>query len=274
MLCNREGVDCGRGLAVHGNSLGGLLSTLSPQYAPVTALLVYAAGTYIPGADSCCGMHNSSCCADNPWAQLRGIIGGRALTCQTDEAQLPHLPRSRRRVVIGQNDLYYSISVGEGPRGARAQAGLRSGIRLGEECSRSTNKMDCLHRGGDEAGLNGWGYYIPSNEEVGQSEELDDHAMRAHSHAFWSDPNIPEVPGTLDEATRERYERSPEMVPLNPRWVDTDAPWGASASCDWLAETARRHRSSSSKKLVGAATLAASATPTSSATARRGFGST
>ena len=212
VLCGREGVDCGRGLAVHGVSLGGLLSTLSPQFAPVTALLIYSSGTYIPGADSCCGIKDRSCCQE--WAYTRDMVGGNPLPCMMDAAQQPFLPRSRRRTVIGSDDLYYG---GEGPLGAVAQASLRSGT----DCGASANCID---------DHDGFGYYIPSNDEVGQRDDMSENDRRGHSHAFILDlpppPGAPPVPRGED--------------PVNPRWVETDAPWGATASCDWLATAARR----------------------------------
>ena len=64
-MCRRSGVDCTLGVAVHGFSLGGLLVALAAPHSDViTASLIWGAGTFNAGSDSCCsavsGVH--TCC--------------------------------------------------------------------------------------------------------------------------------------------------------------------------------------------------------------------
>ena len=152
--------------------------------------------------------------AAEEWAYTRDMVGGNPLPCMMDAAQQPFLPRSRRRTVIGSDDLYYG---GEGPLGAVAQASLRSGT----DCGASANCID---------DHDGFGYYIPSNDEVGQRDDMSENDRRGQ-------PRLHSGPATASwgAASTARGED-----PVNPRWVETDAPWGATASCDWLATAARR----------------------------------
>ena len=105
VLCARASADCNRGVAVHGFSMGGLISALAPKFSSlVTASIASGAGSFTPGHDSCCGLADTSCCASK--TDNVGVIGGTQMTCLSDQQLSTYLPRSRRRVIIGATDLY------------------------------------------------------------------------------------------------------------------------------------------------------------------------
>ena len=100
-MCSRAAADCSAGIALHGLSIGGLITAYAPRVAVgVTAELRYSSGVVVPGSFSCCGIHshNFSCC--NPG----GVVGGTQLSCIIDNATSNYLARSRRRLIMGGGD--------------------------------------------------------------------------------------------------------------------------------------------------------------------------
>jgi hypothetical protein len=87
-LCRHEGVDCSLGIALHGHSVGGLITNLAPRFAPVTAMLIWGAGSRLPYGFSCCGInsYNLSCCVlgDGMHAPVgeEAPLGGDELPCE------------------------------------------------------------------------------------------------------------------------------------------------------------------------------------------------
>jgi hypothetical protein len=121
-LCRRPGADCSNGVALHGLSVAGMLAGVAPRFAPVTGLLSWSNGIYVPHGHSCCGNFGHSgepdysCCPEDG-----GLIGGSRLECLTAEAQAPYLAPNRRRLTLGQGDPLYSeytvrASLGPAPR--------------------------------------------------------------------------------------------------------------------------------------------------------------
>ena len=56
-MCRRATADCNAGIALHGLSVGGMLTALAPQVADgVTAELRWSSGINVAGAFSCCGL--------------------------------------------------------------------------------------------------------------------------------------------------------------------------------------------------------------------------
>jgi len=215
VLCGRPRADCAAGIALHGISLGGLLSTVAPTFAPgVTALLNWAAGTFVGGGNSCCGLFsgNLSCCPED---DRDLVVGGENMPCQGYASTRSFLDRSRRRRVISSTDYYYGDCTcpatseefadctcdASSQHGARVQSQLVSGYECGMDA-------DCIQDDGS-------GYYVP------QRDEVQGNASHAHQgHVFWT--------------IAHSYDR------LNPAFVETDAPWGMTAGFDWLAQVARR----------------------------------
>lgn len=110
---------------------GALLGELAPRFAVgITAMLTYSAGNLVAGGKSCCGIFSNnvprtnrpppaggsaligsgrfgcceqfSCCVktDPP------TIGGTPLECLLDASTSQYLDRSRRRMVVGADDMY------------------------------------------------------------------------------------------------------------------------------------------------------------------------
>jgi hypothetical protein len=117
-LCRHEAVDCALGIALHGHSVGGLITNLAPRFAPVTAMLLWGAGSRLPYGFSCCG-HNSynySCCVlgDGLDAPLGEFLptSGDLLPCEmyvtthrrhrqtTDPQPGPTTPRKRSQAYV------------------------------------------------------------------------------------------------------------------------------------------------------------------------------
>ena len=89
VLCRRRGSDCSLGIALHGHSVGGLIANLAPRVAPVTAILLWGAGSRLPYAYSCCGLSagNSSCCES---------FDGEPCVCRAFEPMCPKQIRAQR----------------------------------------------------------------------------------------------------------------------------------------------------------------------------------
>jgi len=213
-ICSLPHADCDAGIALHGISLGGLLTTVAPTFATgITGLLVWSAGVFVGGGDSCCGKFsgNVSCCGDD--ADV--VVGGELMFCEGYDATSTYLDRTRRRRVIAASDYYYGdcncppdstnfddcVCDSHGGHGALVQSSLTSGYECGE-------RRDCIQPDGS-------GYYVPSREEVAATES---HSHQGH--VFWT--------------------VAPEYDRLNPAFVETAAAWGLQSGFDWLAETARR----------------------------------
>lgn len=128
-VCSRPAANCTRGVVVHGFSMGnvsfkweswarldgpasrfdsptagGLQTPLASKHNPlVTATVAWSAGNVVPGWNSTCSIHvppaQRSCKTSD--------VGGTEIECLKDYALTQHLPREKRRVVIGQNDSYY-----------------------------------------------------------------------------------------------------------------------------------------------------------------------
>jgi hypothetical protein len=230
-LCRRSTVDCEAGIAIHGISLGGLLGLVAPRFAKgVTASLTWSAGTMVAGGDSCCGIcsNMTECCEPSVPEGLPAVLGGSLIDCVTDSATTPYLPRSRRRLIIGERDDYYGDCLcplrcenqdrdnGCGPvcvcnhtkpNGALKQCKLGSGYDCGDE-------SDCIMPDGS-------GYYIPTPGQVGGS------LNRSHQ-------------GHIFHIVLERVAgRDDNQLALNPSFAKTGAAWGLASSLDWLAEVAR-----------------------------------
>ena len=227
VLCRRARADCTAGVAIHGISLGGLLSRLAPRFAPrwISAMLVYSAGTIVPGGRQCCGAisSNMTCCPPPDATDGFLSVGGVAMGCQMSVSVSEHLPQSKRRVVIGAEDFYYgdcdcpdldgdrACTCRHGsPYGAVAQAQLSSGYTC-------AHRRECVQPDGS-------GFYVPSLEEVGTDSE-----MRYQGHMFYGDCR-----------GRSREDNERDGCALSEEFLSTDAPWGLRSSFDWLAAAARR----------------------------------
>ena len=102
-LCRHQASDCDAGVALHGHSLGGSLSTLAPKYADsVSGLLVWGAGSRVPYGGSCCGLFaKQTCCSEG------GAVGGSDLRCLEYANTRMWLDRSRKRTIIYTFDFEY-----------------------------------------------------------------------------------------------------------------------------------------------------------------------
>lgn len=152
-VCSRPAANCSRGVVVHGFSTGGLQAPLAPKLNPyVTATVAWSAGNVVPG-------WNSSCSVDIPPAQRHcksSDVGGAAIECLKDDALSPYLDRSKRRMVIGQNDSYYS-------GWNTAHTRLNPRLDYAEQCKEGSGfdcpyQIDCFNA----EGANGAGYAIPN----------------------------------------------------------------------------------------------------------------
>ena len=215
-LCARARIDCSLGLALHGISLGGLLVSVAPRFATgVTATLVFAAGNIIPGGRTCCGRlsGNTTCCAPG------SPVGGDPLTCERDSERALHLSRSRRRLILGENDMYYAdcdyqtMTCDSTPTQVRRQGAMGSGYDCGEE-------DDCIQADGS-------GYYIP---RIAEMDPVTADRTPQQGHMFIREKNA-ECAGTATCG----YTHG-----INPAFVETDAAWGLRANVAWLATAARR----------------------------------
>ena len=207
-LCRRNGVDCSAGVAIHGMSLGGLLSHYAPQFAPaVSASLVWSAGNFVPGVESCCSVTGNSSCCD----EADGIIGGSSLDCMIDSVLSTFLPKSRRRLVIGAADLYYGTN--DTTFGAIAQCKRGTGYDCG-------TRSDCIQADGS-------GYYVPSVDDVGGLLHASTGRLGMQGHAFYVD--------CRSNVYSEKHE-------LNDDFLEAEEEWGLKRSFDWLARTARQSR--------------------------------
>lgn len=212
-LCRRSNVDCSRGVAVHGFSMGGLLAALAPRYAPVvTATLVWGAGTSVSGDVS-----------DGETRVDEGvtITAGAPLECVRDATLTPHLPRSQRRISIGDQDGYYGSS-------AHADGAY-------VQCQQSSGLMNCAATQRDCLQPDGSGYYVPdaqhelavydeSHEPWGTQQSLSWLALTATSNS-----NAPRVPPTPP---------SPPASPSPPprpclNWCDVGPGTVWSERCGW-----------------------------------------
>ena len=145
-VCGRVAADCSRGVGVHGFTLGGIYATLSFQQSRfVTASVSWAFFNIVFGWDSCCGIHNSSCCGP-PMNEPGHDPGGTLLTCLTDEELLPRSPRSRRRHVLGHMDMFGAgyddtfLEVGHAaPRNERFGAFRQCKLASGYDCGAMNN---------------------------------------------------------------------------------------------------------------------------------------
>lgn len=172
VLCGRRAANCSSGIALHGFSFGGLLAYQAPKFAPVSAELIVGAGSIVP-LYSCCGPSDASCCP------APDIVGGRTLTCNSDDELSRYLPRERRRIYLGVQDLYYGGT--DATYGAMAQAKLSSGY----DCGDSAN---CIQADGS-------GYHCPNVEHQTLA--------RLPTHRSQTDPmGMAAALGWLDSATR------------------------------------------------------------------------
>jgi hypothetical protein len=145
-LCRRPTADCTAGIALWGNSFGGLTLGNAPYFAPVTAMVLVGAGTYLTGGGGCCsyGIYPQTCCVASEISP-GGIYGGQPWPCLMDSNLTDHLPRSRRRVIIGLSDHYYGVDISgstTGPYGGFAQLRLSSGCA----CAGLTRTLSHVHR--------------------------------------------------------------------------------------------------------------------------------
>jgi len=245
-LCRYAGVDCTLGIALHGHSVGGLISNLAPRYAPVTGMLLWGMGSRLPGSFSCCGhqSQNYSCCtpSDGTYSPAGEpqTIGGMGLPCETYDAKGAHLDRSRKRLIIARVDYEYGdcdrdrrdlIQSGNpayanlrfcdepnglGPFGALILARRDSGYDCG-------NSANCIQADGS-------GYMIPSEYQIGHE------AATTNPHNFHT---------VVPTQQCDRYFSNGECAHsieygyvLNPIWVRSPEPWGMRPSLEWLASTA------------------------------------
>ena len=227
-VCRREAADCSAGVALHGVSLGAFHIQLAARYTKlITATLVFSAGNFLTGGDTCCGVlsGNRSCCTEAQTANH--VIGGTSLDCFTDEALTRHLPRSRRRIIITHSDRFYGdCSQDPTPEctpdshaesyGAVAQCIRSSGMEAGGSCT-----------GGECIRADGSGFYAPTEEEVnvdGRCHPDGADGREAVGHHFYC----------CDDGAWLGH------CPISQAFVETEAPWGLRPSFDWLARTARR----------------------------------
>jgi len=224
MLCRRARVDCSLGIVLHGISLGGLLVGVAPRFATgVTASLTYSSGALVPGGYSCCGLigGNMSCCDET------GQVGGSPLPCEHDETRSPYLERTRRRLILALNDFYYADCEDARSESCHFDSDYsvlyQAKLASGENCGQA---RDCIMP-------DGHGYYLPNMAEIKGCEGC--RISREQAHIFH---RIRDRPGCgPDDHPEPDCGATPDH---NPEWVQTDAPWGLTASFDWLAETGRR----------------------------------
>jgi hypothetical protein len=132
-LCRRATADCTAGIALWGNSFGGLTVGNAPYFAPVTAMMLVGAGTYLTGGGGCCsyGLPHTCCVASE--ISPGGIYGGQPWPCLMNVNLTTQLPRARRRIVIGLTDFYY----GTDAFGSTTSAyGAFAQLRLSSGCAR------------------------------------------------------------------------------------------------------------------------------------------
>jgi len=243
-LCGREGADCANGIALHGLSVAGMLAGVAPRFAPITALLSWSNGVYVPHGHSCCGNFGTespyregqppdySCCAENGGGGDR--VGGAGLECLMATETDPFLPRVRRRLVLGAGDpLYAEYTCPERttqecddidsvdmtmcacehnrPDSALNQSRLSSGIDCGET-------WDCIQPDGS-------GYYVVQIDQVGGDTT---HILQAHNFHLIAGHA---APGQPPQYTQE--------YAINPRFENSTEPWGLLPQLDWLANIAR-----------------------------------
>lgn len=251
-LCRRENADCTAGIALHGLSLGSMLASVAPLYAPVTATLLWSSGARVPGGHTCCGMLNSggvdaSCCDVTSGA----LLGGEILPCETAEVAGAYLPRSRRRLVLSHHDTMYgdcscptitdpaamvdqSLNECDCGRNKTDSAARQAMLQTGYSCAGTVD--DCIQPDGS-------GYYLPRREEVGGDM---DHRFQGHNfHLIAGQFFAPDDPNDLNDAGRVTDPNVPQPpqysrnYSFNPAFMRTDAPWGFRAGFDWLARAAR-----------------------------------
>ena len=202
-LCRRPNVDCSRGVAVHGFSMGGLLVALAARYAPsvVTASLVWGAGVTTSGT------------ADNVRVDAGvTVTGASPLECVRDAALSQYLPRSRRRIVIGGKDEYYGNANGGG---AFLQCQQSSGVDCGP------TERNCLQADGS-------GYYVPDlTHEVAAYDSLPNEPYGTAQSLQWlADTARPASPPLLPPAPpMEPSPPSPPPEPSTPPGDTHDVPW-------------------------------------------------
>lgn len=148
-VCGRERANCSAGLAIAGFSQGAHLAALAARFEPrVTAALLIGGGYKMTGV----------------WTDARNYDGTyipprQALTCLADAAVSAHLPRSKRRAVVGENDEWFGIA--PTPPRVLAQHRALSGYDCGA-------RRDCIQPDGS-------GFYVVSAAESGTDG----------GHAFW-----------------------------------------------------------------------------------------
>jgi len=215
-ICGRPRADCRAGLALHGSSIGALLLQLAPQYAEgVSALLMWAAGSRIPGGYSCCGAFsgNRSCCEG-----AHPVVGGSPIQCERYEVTRHFLDRSRRRLILADYDHEYGDCTGlhGGVNNMCHHAeGMRTGAKSigrtdsGYDCGEATN---CLQPDGS-------GYYIPTFEDFGEE-------ANTNGHNFYRLNPGPDEDNAINA--------------LLPEFVHSPDPFGLANNMDWITATAVR----------------------------------
>jgi len=237
-LCRRPGADCSNGIALHGLSVAGMLAGVAPRFAPVTGLLSWSNGIYVPHGHSCCGTFGHSgepdysCCPEDG-----GLIGGSRLECLTAEAQAPYLAPNRRRLTLGQGDpLYSEYTCPE--RTSQECQDVNDGVTNMTHCTCDHERVDsainqCRAVSGYDCGdtydciqPDGSGYYVATVAQVGGDTT---HILQAH--------NFHLIAGRAAPGQPPQYT---EHYAINPRFEQTSEAWGLIPQLEWLAETARQ----------------------------------
>ena len=220
-LCQRPNANCNAGIALHGSSVSGLLSSMAPRFARgVTAALIWSSGSVVPGGHSCCGLYSNSngnltCCSTQNTSSP--VVGGSSLECVKYNSTSRYLDKSRRRLTITTVDHEYGDCFHNPPDDIRHCDHERSMTQGAKHIGRVDSGYDCGNAS-HCIQADGSGYYVVSHEEMGLAAEYN-------AHNFYQDTRKTRYGGTHG---------------LNPTFVNSDADWGFGPSFDWLASTARR----------------------------------
>jgi len=244
-MCRRGTADCSAGIAVHGLSFGGVLSSIAPRFAPVTAMLRWSSGVFVPGGHSSCGVFSRNYTRCSHYAlqnetevqEYYAVKGGAEIRCAMDVEVSLFLPQERRRLINAHADPEYGdyhctshSDIGEfyamppldhclthldAPDACLNQARLSSGRDCGED-------DNCI-------AMDGSGYYAVTRTQVGGFNASTMQGHNFHMH--------------FDEGTMDNFGVPPQHTRgyfVNPLFAETEEAWGMRPGFDWLAATARR----------------------------------
>jgi len=196
VLCSLPSANCSKGVATHGfGQATWVQGFMAQQDARITAMLLWGASdtnsdTKLPGLD------------DVPEGD-----------CLDDPIMSKHVPRAKRRYIVGALDEFKAFSDHE--RGLRKMTGVSCNSphddAPDEDDSGRAGKVDCILADGS-------GYYLVDTDEY-SSEYGDTSLCTPGKHNFWS---IEEVVHTV----------CPSMLAPHLKWA-------LPMSLDWLAKSSR-----------------------------------